>query len=124
MFKISFIEQILPKLRMMYHVAHKKVPYYDQKTMQSIKPTANNGIKLEAFIFDAFELSEKSVILEAVRSEEFSPMKNAEGSDSPISALQALKEEFKRISGSEKEISPRDFYFGEEILRSKEMPKQ
>merc|ERR1712232_129947 len=45
-----------------------------------------NGIKLEIFIFDVFPLAEKVCVLEATRAEEFSPVKNKEGVDSPFSA--------------------------------------
>ena len=48
-----------------------------------VTPQEPNGIKLETFVFDALPLGEKSIILETLRSEEFAPVKNAEGADSP-----------------------------------------
>jgi UDP-N-acetylglucosamine/UDP-N-acetylgalactosamine diphosphorylase len=47
---------------------------------ESQKPS---GIKLETFVFDALPLAEQSIILETIRSEEFAPVKNAVGTDSP-----------------------------------------
>jgi UDP-N-acetylglucosamine/UDP-N-acetylgalactosamine diphosphorylase len=46
----------------------------------------SEGVKFEAFVFDALGESERSVILEVDRSVEFSPVKNAEGQDSPNTA--------------------------------------
>ena len=49
-----------------------------------------SGIKFEMFIFDALGFAEHSVTLEVPREEEFSPVKNADGADSPASARRAL----------------------------------
>lgn len=43
-----------------------------------VKPENPNGIKLEQFIFDVFELSKRFFIWEVARNEEFSPLKNAQ----------------------------------------------
>ncbi len=48
------------------------------------------GIKFEMFIFDALGFAKESVTLEVPREEEFSPVKNADGADSPASARRAL----------------------------------
>jgi len=39
------------------------------------------------FIFDALSLANRTMILETQRDEEFSPIKNAEGLDSPVTCL-------------------------------------
>ncbi|CCH59548.1 hypothetical protein TBLA_0B07300 [Henningerozyma blattae CBS 6284] len=64
-----------------YHIANKKIPIYDSKTDSIIKFETPNGIKLEQFIFDIFPLIpiEKFGCLEVDRNEEFSPLKNASG---------------------------------------------
>ncbi|MCD6393922.1 MAG: UDPGP type 1 family protein [Planctomycetes bacterium] len=64
------------------HRAVKKVPHIDAQGNRVV-PTEPNGIKLETFVFDALPLAEKSIILQTVRSEEFAPVKNATGDDSP-----------------------------------------
>jgi len=64
------------------HRAVKKIPHIDADGNPVI-PTEPNGIKLETFIFDALPMAEKSVILQTIRSEEFAPVKNATGEDSP-----------------------------------------
>ncbi len=45
-------------------------------------PEAPNAIKLEAFVFDALPLARDPLLLQVDRSEEFSPVKKASGSDS------------------------------------------
>ncbi len=64
------------------HRAVKKVPHIDAQG-NPVVPTEPNGVKLETFVFDALPLAEKSIILQTIRSEEFAPVKNATGEDSP-----------------------------------------
>lgn len=88
-YTIDFIRNtILPKFGNLYHLAHKKIPYYDAAKKEVIKPTANNGIKLETFIFDVFPLSQRMAVWDVTRPDEFAPVKNAPGSasDSPDTA--------------------------------------
>jgi len=40
-------------------------------------------VKLEQFVFDAIPLAKNAIVYETRREEEFSPVKNAEGADSP-----------------------------------------
>ena len=68
------------------HRAEKKVPFVDAAG-ELVKPDKPNAVKLEMFIFDAMPLAAKTVILETLRSEEFSPIKNADGQDSPATSL-------------------------------------
>jgi UDP-N-acetylglucosamine/UDP-N-acetylgalactosamine diphosphorylase len=75
-----------------YHRAMKKIPYVDIQTGKKIEPTKPNGIKLETFVFDALPLAKESIILETIRSEEFAPVKNAEGADSPAVTKQMITE--------------------------------
>ncbi len=53
---------------------------------------ANNGVKLETFIFDVFPSATTMAVLEIDRAAEFSPVKNAPGSaeDSPDTARALL----------------------------------
>ena len=64
------------------HRAVKKIPHIDAQG-NPVVPTEPNGIKLETFVFDALPLAERSIILQTIRSEEFAPVKNAAGDDSP-----------------------------------------
>jgi UDP-N-acetylglucosamine/UDP-N-acetylgalactosamine diphosphorylase len=82
-YTLDFLEkEIVPNLGNMYHVARKKVPYYDEELKRTVKPTENNGIKLESFIFDVFPLSQNMAVLDVARVEEFAPVKNPPGSES------------------------------------------
>lgn len=76
-----------------FHRAEKKVPHIDIETGRMIDPESPNGVKLEMFVFDALPLCESSIVVETDRAEEFAPIKNAEGKDSPESsrALQIAK---------------------------------
>ena len=78
-----------------YHKAVKKVPCIDGDGCE-IKPAENNAAKFEMFIFDALKHAEKSIVMEVVREDEFSPVKNAEGKDSPETAKQSMINMFGR----------------------------
>jgi len=80
----SFVERLNARgFALGYHRAVKKTPYVDLRTGQKIEPQNPNGVKLETFVFDALPLAQRSIILEILRSEEFAPVKNAVGTDSP-----------------------------------------
>jgi UDP-N-acetylglucosamine/UDP-N-acetylgalactosamine diphosphorylase len=88
-YTLDFLDDVVvPNLGNMYHVARKKIPYYDSSKKETIKPTENNGIKLESFIFDVFPLSVSMAVLDVERKEEFAPVKNPPGTatDSPETA--------------------------------------
>jgi UDP-N-acetylglucosamine/UDP-N-acetylgalactosamine diphosphorylase len=91
-------DKVIPNLDNLYHMARKKIPYWDDTTQQTIQPDTNNGIKLESFIFDIFPLSDRMAVLDTEREEEFSPVKNPPGStsDSPDTALQHLFQQAQR----------------------------
>lgn len=66
-----------------FHRAEKKVPYVDLETGQRISPNEANAVKFEMFVFDALPLCKTSIIYETDRLDEFAPIKNAQGLDSP-----------------------------------------
>jgi UDP-N-acetylglucosamine/UDP-N-acetylgalactosamine diphosphorylase len=98
-FTVDFLRDVvLPNMNAMYHMARKKIPFYDSEKNQTVTPTTNNGVKLESFIFDVFPLSDRMAIYEVKRNEEFAPVKNAPGSpaDSPDSARQMISDQALR----------------------------
>lgn len=78
-----------------FHAALKKVPCLDEKG-DTINPEKNNAIKFESFIFDVLKYVKKGVIMEALREDEFSPIKNMEGENSPATARQDMINLFGR----------------------------
>ncbi len=84
----SFVEKLTSdgRCQLPWHRAQKVVPHVDDKG-NLIKPDKANAVKLEMFVFDALPLAQRSVILETMRSEEFSPIKNAAGADSLSTSL-------------------------------------
>ena len=65
-----------------FHRADKKIPTVDAAG-NPVKPEKANGVKFEMFVFDALPFAKKPVIIETRREDDFSPVKNAEGLDSP-----------------------------------------
>lgn len=68
-----------------YHTAVKKAAYVDASGAV-VTPEKPNAYKFEAFIFDAFNFFDDMAILRIKREEEFAPVKNKEGEDSPETA--------------------------------------
>ena len=93
LFNIKAIEEI-GKNKLPYHSAFKKAKYIDKNGV-IVVPTEPNAYKFEAFIFDAFEKLNDMAILRVKREEEFAPVKNAEGVDSPETASKLYKEYIK-----------------------------
>jgi UDP-N-acetylglucosamine/UDP-N-acetylgalactosamine diphosphorylase len=85
--RVSFIERLNAggQLKLPWHRAEKKVPYVDESG-NPVKPDKPNAVKLEQFVFDAIPLAKNAIVYETDRAEEFSPVKNAEGGDSPATS--------------------------------------
>jgi UDP-N-acetylglucosamine/UDP-N-acetylgalactosamine diphosphorylase len=77
------------------HRAHKKVPFCDDAG-NTVKPDKPNAVKFEKFIFDALPHADKVTIVEFLREEEFSPLKNADGNDSPATVSRDMTLKFAR----------------------------
>jgi len=78
-----------------FHRAEKKIPYVDEEG-RTVTPDEPTGLKFERFIFDALPLAANPVVLEIDRSREFSPVKNADGPDSPATARRDMVRLAKR----------------------------
>ena len=72
------------------HLAHKKIATCDADG-NIVKPAAPNGFKFEKFVFDV--IPDAGRVLDVVfdRAQEFSPVKNAEGNDSPATCRRDLQ---------------------------------
>jgi UDP-N-acetylglucosamine/UDP-N-acetylgalactosamine diphosphorylase len=67
-----------------FHRADKKIATLDASG-KAVKPDKANGVKFELFVFDALPSANNPVVVETSRADDFSPVKNAEGVDSPAS---------------------------------------
>lgn len=77
------------------HVAHKKIPVC-QEDGTVLTPASPNGYKFEKFIFDVLPDAETVLNLAFDRREEFSPVKNASGADSPETCKRDLGAKWAR----------------------------
>lgn len=86
LFTLDAIKKIAEE-KLEYHVAHKKADFINENG-ELIIATEPNAYKFEAFIFDAFNYFNNITILRGKREEDFAPVKNKEGNDSPITATE------------------------------------
>ena len=84
LYTIEAIEKISTE-PLMYHSAFKKNSYIDEDGNEVI-PEKENSYKFESFIFDAFEFFDNIAILRGCREDDFAPVKNKDGVDSPKTA--------------------------------------
>lgn len=77
------------------HIAFKKVPYCDENGA-TVKPETPNAYKFEKFIFDALCDARAVANVAFDRAEEFSPVKNKEGNDSPATCRRDLSDKWGR----------------------------
>ncbi len=93
LYTIEAIEKISKEI-LIYHSAHKKNSYIDENGKEVI-PTEPNSYKFESFIFDAFEFFDDIAILRGKREDDFAPVKNKEGVDSPKTAKELYEKFWK-----------------------------
>ena len=83
------------RMALPFHRADKKIPTVDA-TGRAVKPDQANGVKFEMFVFDALPFARNSIVIETARADDFSPVKNAEGVDSPKTAREDQLRQFAR----------------------------
>jgi UDP-N-acetylglucosamine/UDP-N-acetylgalactosamine diphosphorylase len=83
-------ERLLP-----CHVSPKAIPTIDPEG-RPLVPDAPNGYKLERFVFDALPEARRVALLEVRRAEEYSPIKNRTGTESPRTAREDLVACYRR----------------------------
>jgi UDP-N-acetylglucosamine/UDP-N-acetylgalactosamine diphosphorylase len=93
---VPFVRRLTARgLELPVHRADKRVPCLDDQGRQ-VQPDTPNAVKLEQFVFDALPLAERTVTQEVRREDEFAPVKNASGPDSPETARAALSFQARR----------------------------
>jgi len=78
-----------------FHQAKKKILTVGSEGLP-LEPAEPNGVKFEMFVFDALPCSLNPVFIEANRADEFSPVKNATGPDSPQTCREDQLRQFAR----------------------------
>lgn len=133
LFRIEALRQ-LENQPLPWHAAFKKVPSWTSSdgAVTALNP---NAWKFEQFLFDSFPILGSMLPFGVVREDEFAPVKNAEGDDSPASSRKMLGELHRRWlvragipvdSRQLFEISPLISYAGEgldQALYNKELGK-
>jgi UDP-N-acetylglucosamine pyrophosphorylase len=92
----DFVRRLLGRgVELPVHRADKIVTCLDAEG-RTVRPERPNAIKMEMFLFDALGHAERVVTQEVRREDEFAPVKNADGPDSPATARAALVAQGKR----------------------------
>jgi UDP-N-acetylglucosamine/UDP-N-acetylgalactosamine diphosphorylase len=91
LFSVPFLERVTARdSGLAFHVARKKVEHFDPAVGRMVKPQAENALKFEKFVFDALPMAERWLAAATPRAEEFAPLKNAAGADSPEEVKRAI----------------------------------
>jgi UDP-N-acetylglucosamine/UDP-N-acetylgalactosamine diphosphorylase len=80
---------------LLFHRADKKIATIDAAG-NPVKPERANGAKFEMFVFDALPFARNGLVIETQRADDFSPVKNAEGVDSPRTAREDQLRQYVR----------------------------
>jgi UDP-N-acetylglucosamine/UDP-N-acetylgalactosamine diphosphorylase len=92
LFAVDFLTRMTADPESMpFHVARKKVPHIDTSG-DKVEPKTENALKFERFIFDVLPAAKRWTVVETLREEEFAPLKNASGDDSPATTEQAISD--------------------------------
>lgn len=91
----AFAQAQASRVDLPFHRAHKKIPHLDARG-RLVRPDAPCGYKFEAFAMDTLADAEPTLLMLCQRDEEFAPVKNATGKDSPDSARELMCRLHKR----------------------------
>ena len=72
-----------------FHVARKRIPHLGEDG-RAVEPKQPNGVKFERFVFDGIPHALNPLVMEVERADEFAPVKNFAGDDSPDTARAAM----------------------------------
>jgi UDP-N-acetylglucosamine/UDP-N-acetylgalactosamine diphosphorylase len=102
---VPFVRRLNEKgFALPFHRARKKIPCINDAG-ETVEPSEPNGTKFETFVFDALAFAQKAIGVETSRAEEFSPVKNASGTDSPETARRDMSRLYAEwLSGAGVEV--------------------
>ena len=128
-FSLSFIRELNKNgFALPYHCA-KKSAYIVSSDWE---PATIDVCKFETFVFDALPFAQKTCCMEVTREDEFAPVKNKEGNDSPDTARAALTALHRRWltragidvpEGTRLEISPLYALGPEDVIKKQKGKK-
>ncbi len=91
----EFVRRMAEGGALPFHRADKKIATIDAAG-RPVKPAAPNGAKFEMFVFDALPFARNALVIETRRADDFSPVKNADGVDSPRTAREDQLRQYAR----------------------------
>ncbi len=99
LFDRNFVKKMAARAQLPFHVAHKKVSFVDLEGNRQ-EPKEANAYKFEMFVFDSLPFARNPIIIETAREDDFSPVKNAGGVDSPETCRDDQLRQFSRWAKS------------------------
>lgn len=90
---VDYVERVSKNNLVNFIGSAKKVPHIDDEG-NPVTPDKPNAFKFESFVFDPMPHA-RTTAFEVRREEEFAPIKNAEGDDSPKTAYKMQSDLFK-----------------------------
>ena len=93
-FDRAFLDREAPR-PMPLPLPFQTLPHVDEKG-KVVKPAEPNGYKFEKFIFDILPNAKTAAFLAFDQKEEFSPVKNAEGNDSPATCKADMQAKWRK----------------------------
>jgi len=92
-FSLRFLKRVIDEgVELPYHLVERTMEIYEPAT--GLRP--ERVLKCERFIFDLIPYAERTCVVETKREEEFSPIKNASGEDSPDEARRSMLNLYRR----------------------------
>jgi UDP-N-acetylglucosamine/UDP-N-acetylgalactosamine diphosphorylase len=89
-FSIEFLRKLRAEgFQLSYRPVERITPYLGKRG-KVVRPVKPNSLRFKTFIFEAIRKAERTSIIEVERAEEFSPVKNPAGPDSPETARRDL----------------------------------
>ena len=100
--KTDLLEKIQKNGKLVVGMSADYAPYefhYIDENGKMIEPEEPNAYKFEYFIFDSFEFFNQISIVRGKREEDFAPVKNKEGVDSPATASKLYNDYWRKQNG-------------------------
>lgn len=118
-YSIDFLRQLKAQgVSLPYH-AVPQISSYVNKRGRLVRPTEPNSIRFETYMFDALRDARRAPIVSVEREEEFSPIRNTGGKNSPQTAQRDLSHLYALwLKGACPETSPQN---GKDIGRAVEI---